>query len=609
MALAELAHLELLAEVDSLAAELNAWADRAPDWPPARGCRALVRRLVERAASLRVRLEAPLVVATLGGTGTGKSALVNALAGAEVTPTGRERPTTHRPVLICRPSLSPEMLGLEADRVELVHRDLAALGDLVLIDCPDPDTTEDAEAAGTNLARLRELLPHCDVILVVTTQQKYRSARVAEELADAAPGAKLVFVQTHADTDADIREDWRAMLAGRHEAGDLFLVDSLQALADARDGLKPRGDFARLVDLVTRQWAGAAGRRIRRANFLDLVGGTLAACRDKLEPELPAVERLEAAIGEQRAGLAAQLARETRQELLANRRSWEDRLVGRVASRWGFSPFSLVLRAYQGVGSLVSGAGLMRARTPAQMALWGTLEGGRLLRRLGRQRHAEAGAARAVAGCWEEADLRAAAIVVDGYTADSGLPREESPFAAASREAAEVGPAFVTTIAAELEAILNRLASRHTGWFTRWRYEILLAAMLGMLLYRLGRNFFYDSWLAPSPGPVFGVEFYASAAFWLLLWCLALIWAFTSRLRRGLRGEIDQLAARWNSPELVPGIFERVERQCGDVRRFRDELTRLEHRVDGLHYRLAASVWHDTPCRDSGDTDTFPSST
>ncbi len=75
----ELAHLELLAELDSLAADLRRWADGAPEWPAAQSCRSLVRRLTDKAEALRVRLEAPLVVATLGGTGTGKSTLVNAL--------------------------------------------------------------------------------------------------------------------------------------------------------------------------------------------------------------------------------------------------------------------------------------------------------------------------------------------------------------------------------------------------------------------------------------------------------------------------------------------------------------------------------------------------
>ena len=74
-----------------------------------------------------------------------------------------------------------------------------SLANLVLVDCPDPDTTDapgPACPSDTTLARLRRILPLCDVLIVTTTQQKYRSARVAEELAAAAPGARLVFVQT-----------------------------------------------------------------------------------------------------------------------------------------------------------------------------------------------------------------------------------------------------------------------------------------------------------------------------------------------------------------------------------------------------------------------------
>ena len=231
-----LTHLGLLAEVDALAAELSAWAERSPAWPPARHCQALGRRLLARVDTLRVRLDAPLVVATLGGTGTGKSTLVNALVGAEVSSAGRERPTTRQPTLVCRPGLRLAMLGIDPDSVTVIERDAPVLRDLVLLDCPDPDTTEDEALRGTNLAKLRELLPHCDVLLVATTQQKYRSARVAEELAGAAAGARLVFVQTHADVDADVREDWQRALAGDYSTGEMFFVDSLSAIAEARQG-------------------------------------------------------------------------------------------------------------------------------------------------------------------------------------------------------------------------------------------------------------------------------------------------------------------------------------------------------------------------------------
>ncbi len=196
----ELAQLEMLAQVDELIDRLSAWAAPEPVWEPLAHCRALVRRLLSRVETLRIRLEAPLIVATFGGTGTGKSALVNALVGRECTLSGRQRPTTTRPILIAHPQTELELLGLPLDDFEVARVDAPLLRDVILIDCPDPDTTE-AETDGSNLARLHHLLPFCDVLLYTATQQKYRSARVGDELTQAATGCRLVFVQTCADID------------------------------------------------------------------------------------------------------------------------------------------------------------------------------------------------------------------------------------------------------------------------------------------------------------------------------------------------------------------------------------------------------------------------
>ena len=50
--------------------------------------------------------------------------------------------------------------------VQVVKRDAPMLRDLVLLDCPDPDTTEDEQSPGTNLARLRELQPEAQSVIV-----------------------------------------------------------------------------------------------------------------------------------------------------------------------------------------------------------------------------------------------------------------------------------------------------------------------------------------------------------------------------------------------------------------------------------------------------------
>ncbi len=583
-------HLELLAEVDTLLTRFRRWAGAAPGWDPAVPCRARMDRLLDRAAAFCVRLEAPLVVALLGGTGTGKSALVNALAGDEVVPTGKARPTTTQPVLVSRPGIRPEMLGMDPAAVKVVHRDAPALADLVLIDCPDPDTTDANDPAGrepTNLARLRDILPRCDAMLVTATQQKYRSARVSAELAAAARGARLVFVQTHADTDDDIRDDWRRILKPDYVPGYLFRVDSLSALRDVRQGVAPRGDFARLLDLLARELSGAAGNRIRRANFLDLADEALAACQERIEEALPRVGQLEAALAQQDAKFTTALALHMRGELLSGRRAWEQRLLGQVTGHWGLSPFSLVLRIYQGLGNLASGAMLYRMRSPAQVALWGTLEGARFFQRRRRAQRADLAPRRAAAAGFDPVEIQAAALVLEGYAADAGLPRELVEPGTLQAGAEQAGAGFVDRVSAELQRVVHQLASRHTGWFTRARYELMFLVMLGFLLFRLGKNFFYDSWLAEPPVPVAGLEFYLASAFWLLVWSLVLIWLLTSRLRRGLRREVDRLASGWTEASAVEGLFGPIETECRRVRQFQTDLKQLRAEVARLRRQLA----------------------
>lgn len=586
MPLAELAQIELLAEVDALSESLRRWSDAAPDWPAAQTCRALIRRVCEKLASLRVRIDAPLVVATLGGTGVGKSALVNALVGEEIAQTGKVRPTTRQPVLICRTDIAPEMLGIDPNSVQLVQRDIPALANLVLVDCPDPDTSEEDEP-GTNLARLRHILPHCDVLLVASTQQKYRNARVAEELAAAAPGAQLVFVQTHADRDADIRDDWRTMLAEHYEPGRIFRIDSMAALDDSRSGLGPRGEFALLMDLLTRQLAGAAAARIRRANLLDLIDEALAACGQKIAGGLPAIAALQAAIEEHRAKLSKKLAGEMRSELLASRRPWEQRLLGQVASRWGFSPFALVLRLYQGIGGLLATAFLFRARTPAQVALWGIMEGARNWQNRRSRQRADTTAERAVSAVWDESELRSSTLVLQGYAADAGLDRGAASLDVVAAEASRTGQTFIAGVAGELDAVIGRTAQRHTGWFTRLFYELLMLAVLATVLFRPAKNFFYDSWWLDPPAPLLGLEFYLLSVFWLAAGCTALVWLFSGRLRRGLRREIDGLAAAWSNAQPAGGVFARLEEQARGVERFQQDLQRLHLTVGELRRRLA----------------------
>ena len=213
--------------------------------------------------------------------------------------------------------------------------------------------------------------------------------------------------------------------------------------------------------------------------------------------------------------------------------------------------------------------------------------------RRGERARADAATARAAALGLDDADLRTAAIIVDGYAAETGLPRQATDAAAVNREAGAVAAGFVGQAAAQLQTLIRRLAARHSGLFTRLWYETLLLVVLAALVYRFGKNFIYDSWLAPelgladAPQPVLGVDFFIAAGLCLVLWCGLLLWLFTSRLRRGLSAEVNQLVESWNSPKLVAGFFAGLERECRAIHAFRGELERLENRVQDLKTRLA----------------------
>jgi hypothetical protein len=298
---------------------------------------------------------------------------------------------------------------------------------------------------------------------------------------------------------------------------------------------------------------------------------------------LPAIKEVEAAIDQQRGELSSALASDIRGELLAARRPWENRLLSQVASRWGFSPFSLVLRIYQGLGSLASGALLYRARTPAQLALWGAVEGARSWQRHRRNRSLQQRPSEAAAAGFDTTQLRRAAVVLEGYAADAGLAKASASPGTLAAEADTTGVNFAARLSQDLDALIARQAQRHTGWFTRFVYETLLLAMIGFLLFRLGKNFFYDSWWKSSgQSPTWGVESYFASAFWLVLWCFLLLWLFTRRLRAGLKQSIDRLAATWTGATAAAGLFAQLEDDCHRALDFRRELALLEGDVEKL---------------------------
>jgi hypothetical protein len=187
---------------------------------------------------------------------------------------------------------------------------------------------------------------------------------------------------------------------------------------------------------------------------------------------------------------------------------------------------------------------------------------------------------------WDSATLRAAALAIDGYASDAELRLPQPAVRAVAAEAAASGAEFAAGVSGAIDALIDRAAQRHTGWWVRGLYELGLLAMVAAILYRPARNFFYDTWLSGGNVPLWGLDQYLVSAFWLLVWCGALVWMFTGRLRRGLAAEVAGASVSWSRPEAVAELFAPAElaaRACGS---FAERLAALGRRVGQLRRSL-----------------------
>ena len=109
-----------------------------------------------------------LIVMLMGGTGVGKSTLLNALAGGTIAYASLERPTTRDPVVYYHEATRTDRLDATLSYCLLVPHDRPALQHKVIVDTPDLDSNDLA-----NRDTLLRLLPVADIVLYVGSQEKY----------------------------------------------------------------------------------------------------------------------------------------------------------------------------------------------------------------------------------------------------------------------------------------------------------------------------------------------------------------------------------------------------------------------------------------------------
>ena len=140
--------------------------------------------------------DSTLTVGLLGGTGVGKSSLMNGLAGVEIASASHRRPHTDR-VLVYRHGssvLPTSLLHTHVPWEEHVH-DAEAVRQIILCDLPDFDSL-----VGLHLRHVKDFLENLDLLVWVVSPEKYADERFHSFLAEVPKAAEnFVFVMNKVD--------------------------------------------------------------------------------------------------------------------------------------------------------------------------------------------------------------------------------------------------------------------------------------------------------------------------------------------------------------------------------------------------------------------------
>lgn len=303
---------------------------------------ALEQAVARARAQLLGTPEPTLTVALAGGTGVGKSTLIDALAGAAIAETSPRRPTTTRLHVYHHRDVAAGGLPVElAAEAVFVPHDRPALRSKVIVDTPDLDSFATHHRAAT-----RALLKAAGLVLYVVSPQNYRDERtwsvLREERRFSACAVVLnkIDLVTAEELEA-ITDDLRGAMArlglpdvrvfrtvatahraGEHDATPRWAAgaDDLGALWAFLERELQSGDVARLLYTQRARVFGhlqAEIERVAPAKLLEQLDEVTAAVSERLDR---AAYRLHGALADRLA--LVQAAFVTRATLRLHERFW-----------------------------------------------------------------------------------------------------------------------------------------------------------------------------------------------------------------------------------------------------------------------------------------------
>jgi len=329
---------------------LETLANYGGPWRPVRNELPLLRTRLEELRQREERLDDMLIIALVGGSGVGKSTLLNAIAGDTLARTSEFRPCTAIPTVYHPP-------GAQLDFEGWTTVSGSALENLIIVDTPDSDTI-----VKEHRQIVLEALKKCDLILICGSAEKYLDEATWSLLRPLQGERTMVCVETKASLSDSIEEHWTARLAEvGFEVAEYFRVDGRRTLDRKLNGREPGADefdYPRLDRFLSQELDREQVRRIKRSNATGLLIKTLGTLHERVSAHEGDLEELQRKLAEADSLLLKESFQIVRDRLFAEPHLWNYAL-GREVS----------LRAKGIVGTLLRSLEAIRT-LPTRMASW-----------------------------------------------------------------------------------------------------------------------------------------------------------------------------------------------------------------------------------------------
>jgi len=201
-------------DYSNLLAKIAGWAEQSvkDGWIEPRQAQLLTDEPENSANELFVsNNERRLIVAFMGGTGVGKSSLLNKLADQSIARTGVERPTSREVTLYHHQAFSLQQLDqtFPLQHIQVAQHNDSSNEQVIWIDMPDFDSTEEK-----NKDIVMQWLPYIDVLIYVVSPERYRDNKAWQLLQAEGANHAWLFVMNQWDRgETSQYEDFKLQLA------------------------------------------------------------------------------------------------------------------------------------------------------------------------------------------------------------------------------------------------------------------------------------------------------------------------------------------------------------------------------------------------------------